>query len=104
LEKAEGVRVQRYIMQTDSNETIGLVSTKNRIRQGGYNSLNIQLDPAYPQLTVPALSHFISAVKSASPGRRTKFSIKDWQPELVKAANSLECKQKTGLISMGLLI
>jgi ribosomal protein S18 acetylase RimI-like enzyme len=100
--KLGGDDSKRFVLHTPDGTIAGIAWHSYRIKQGGVNSAEISLDPAYPELAQFMLAHAISTIQAASPGRRIEFDFSDWQPALFQAAESFGVKKRFGAHRMGL--
>jgi ribosomal protein S18 acetylase RimI-like enzyme len=97
-----GNDIARFALRAASGEIVAHVRTWFRAKKGGVNGIEIDLDPAHPELARFVVAHAIATVQSVSPGRRIELSFVIWQPALVEAAQSLGCKKRLGAHSMGI--
>lgn len=103
IDKLGGTKVERSVLQkTDKGQVIGWGRFRYRTREGGLNSVDIQLDPQYPELALPMIGHAIASIQAVSPGRRIEIQLKNWQPALMDAAVKLGCEKRLSLYRMGL--
>lgn len=86
------------------HQIVGFASCSYRIRPGGVNYGEIQLDPAHAALAPYLVKHLLSQVQKHSPGRRIEIHYKEWQPYLLAAAKALGCTQRYAYHRMGLLL
>jgi len=104
IDKLGGTRIERFVLRkTDNGQVIGWGRLRCRTRAGGLNNAEVQLDPQYPDLALPILSHVIASIQSSSPGRRIEIQLKNWQPALLEAAVKLGCEKRLSLYRMGRL-
>jgi len=104
IDKLGGTRIERFVLRkTDNGQVIGWMRLRYRTRSGGLNSVEVQLDPQYPDLALSILSHAIASIQAASPGRRIEILLKNWQPALLDTAVKLGCEKRLNLYRMGLL-
>lgn len=100
--KLGGSGTRRFTLRAPGGEIAGVSWYIFRTKQGGVNSAETNLDPAYPELAHFMLAHAISTIQTVSPGRRIEFEFENWQPALFQAAESLGCKKRFGAHRMGL--
>lgn len=98
-----GLHTIRLAMKKADGDVVGWGRFRYRTREGGVNNAEVQVDPKHPELALPFLSQVIAAIQEKSPERRIEFKFKDWQPALIKAAESLGCEKRYTLKRMGLL-
>ena len=104
IDKLGGAKMERFVLRkADNGQIIGWMRLRYRTRPGGVNSVNVQLDPQFPELAQPMLSHAITSIQTASPGRRIEIQLNNWQPALLEAAATLGCEKRLSLYRMGLL-
>lgn len=104
INKLGGTKMERFVLRkADNGQVIGWMRLRYRTRPGGVNSANVQLDPQFPDLAQPMLSHAIASIQTASPRRRIEIQLENWQPALSEAAVILGCEKRLSLYRMGLL-
>jgi ribosomal protein S18 acetylase RimI-like enzyme len=98
-----GMRSIRVVVKEPNGDAFGWGRFRYRVREGGLNKAEFQIDPKHPELALPLLSQVIVSKQEKSPGRRIEFRLKDWQSALIDAAESLSCEKRYALNRMGLL-
>ena len=81
---------------------VGLVDCTYRIRSGGWNRAEIQLDAAHAALSSHLGRLLLSEARRLSPGRKLEVHLKDWQPYLIEAVEGLGGKRRYAFQRMGL--
>ncbi len=104
LNRMGGSQSQQFAMTSDQGQTVALIGSRFRTRPGGVNSLEINLDPAHPELAEFLVRHALSTIQKASPGRRIEIEARDWQPALSQAFEALGCKRRLSFHKMGLFL
>lgn len=94
FEAVSGSRQESFGMFSASGEIVAAAIYRYRGRPGGVNSAELHLDPAYSELANGAVSHLLSSIQKASPGRRIELDLKNWQPALSQAAEKLGCTKR----------
>jgi ribosomal protein S18 acetylase RimI-like enzyme len=95
-------RSYRFSVRGPKDEVVGLFHVNYRIRPGGVNFAEAQIDPSLPELARPVLSRALAMIQKASPSHRIRMYFEDWQPDLIRAGESLGCERRFGVLRMGL--
>jgi GNAT superfamily N-acetyltransferase len=98
-----GAKSKQFMLVTAQGETAAMGGVRYRIRPGGVNHVEINLDPAHPELAEYLARYTLSSVQKAAPGRRIEIHTRDWQPALSQAFESLGCQKRLSFYKMGLL-
>jgi hypothetical protein len=102
MERMGGSDAYRVGLRAPNGDMAGFAWCNYRLRPGGANNCDLDLDPAHPELAAPFVARVIAAIHTRSPGRRIGFSFKSWQPAVVTAAESLGCTKRLKAVRMGL--
>lgn len=99
-----GNKSGQFAAISEQGQTVALGGYQFRTRARGVNHVDINLDPAHPELADFLTRHALSTVQRASPGRRIEIETRDWQPALSQAFEALGCKKRLSFHKMGLLL
>ncbi|MFZ5881567.1 MAG: GNAT family N-acetyltransferase [Chloroflexota bacterium] len=103
ISQISGVKSKQFVAVTTQGETVAMGGYQYRTRPGGVNHLELNLDPAHPELAEPLARQALSAIQKASPDRRIEIHTRDWQPAVSQAFEALGCKKRLSMYKMGLI-
>jgi GNAT superfamily N-acetyltransferase len=103
MRQISGTKSKNFVVISTQGGTVAMGGLQYRTRKGGVNHVEINLDPAHPELAEYLARYSLSLVQKASPGRRIEIHTKDWQPALSQAFEMLGCKKRLSFYKMGLL-
>lgn len=75
-----------------------------RTRPGGVNYINLQLDPAHPELALYLVHKQIRILQQSGPERRIKIRFPVWQGMLSDAAVAAGCVKRLEYHRMGVML
>lgn len=105
IRKISGSRQETFIIRRSSDQqVVGTMRYSARKKQGGINSINISLDPAYGQLAAYAIGEMMRNALIQSPGRRISMECPGWQPAILDAALSVGFTTRFEFKKMGMVL
>jgi ribosomal protein S18 acetylase RimI-like enzyme len=103
VDRASGNKRERYTIQLASNkQAVAYGMFAARTREGGINSIWLELDEEHGILAPFLLNFLIHSVQQIGPGRRIEFTLPEWQNELVNTTLALENIQTVQYHQLGL--
>lgn len=100
---AMGSRPLSFVARHDG-QVVASAGIQVRKRAGGINSMAITLDPGCPELAPFLVRKLAGELQRQSPGRRTEFSPKHWQPALIEAAAAAGFTSRADMHSLGMIV
>ena len=73
-------------------------------REGGVNSIRVQLDPEHPKLADYLVAHHLERAIARGPGRRVDLIVPSWMPAVADAANRCEFTRRVEYHQLGLML
>jgi len=104
LKRAEGLEVNRFVVNSPAGEMVAYAMYDTRTRQTGRNTIMAELDPNCPELASYLVSYMLSKVLAVSPDKFIEFNVPDWQPALLDAAKEAGFELRAKLLTLGYLL
>lgn len=105
IRRAIGVREGKIAIHTASDgQLVALAEYTARVRPGGLNYTNMRIDPAHAELASYLVQNLIRTTQRLSPGRRTEFTIPQWQDMVIEAASAGGCVKRLEYDRMGMIL
>jgi len=90
IKRADGVEARRVLVCTEAGQVVAYVLYRTRTRKTGRASLEVHLDPTYPELAPYVVRHSLSQVRAVNPGLVVEFDVPGWEAALVEAAQAAD--------------
>jgi ribosomal protein S18 acetylase RimI-like enzyme len=104
LKRAEGLDVNRFVINSSDGEMVAYALYDTRTRRTGRNTIMAELDPNCSELARYLVGYMLSKVFEVNPDRVVEFNVPDWQEALLLAAKEAGFALRAKLLTLGYLL